>query len=165
MRRLMIAAVAAFSAAIALGADAKSAFRMMVKGRPQVCLERMSYDQTIVHALDEFIAYMNAALKTTDYNGREGLFTLALAVAGDGSCELADETMAKNGHSRETLGREGFLLAQTSDRHYMLAAYSSRGVLNGVYKMFEKAFGVVATRPLAGLEWPDRAGSAKAGKT
>ena len=156
----VLAAFFAMCTCAAYGAEPAPSFKMMVKGRPQVCLERMSYDQTIVHALDEFIAYMNAALKTTDYNGREGLFTLALAVAGDGSCELADETMAKNGHSRETLGREGFLLAQTSDRHYMLAAYSSRGVLNGVYKMFEKAFGVVATRPLAGLEWPDRAGSA-----
>ena len=148
----VLAAFFAMCTCAAYGAESAPSFRMMVKGRPQVCLERMSYDQTIVHALDEFIAYMNAALKTTDYNGREGLFTLSLAVAGDGSCELADETMAKNGYSRETLGREGFLLAQTSDRHYMLAAYSSRGVLNGVYKMFEKAFGVVATRPLAGLE-------------
>ena len=161
MKKTIAAAVAALLVGVASGAGAKPAFRMIVKGRPQVSLGRMSYDQTIVHALDEFIAYMNAAMKTTDYNGRGGLFSLDFAVAGDGSCELADETMAKHGHSRKTLGREGFLLAQTGERAYMLCAYSSRGVLNGVYKMFEKAFGVTATRPLAGLEWPERIGEAK----
>ena len=122
MKKAIAAAVAALSICAAFGANAAPGFRMTVKGRPQVILERMSYDQTIIFALDEFIAYMNAIMKTTDYNGRGGLFTLSLALAGDGSCELADEVMAKNGHSLKTLGREGFLLAQTSDRHYMLCA-------------------------------------------
>ena len=117
--------------------DADGTFKMVVKGRPQVILARFSYDKTITHAADEFITYMNAAMKITGYNGRSGLFTLTFAVAGDGSCEQADETMAKYGHSRETLGRDGFLLANVGSRQYMLCAYSSRGVLNGVYKMFE----------------------------
>ena len=154
---LIAAALVAMQGA---GAENVAAFRMAVKGRPAVSLSRLTYDQTITHALDEFIAYMNAAMKTTDYDGRGGVFSLELAVAGDGMCALADDTMAKHGHSLATLGREGFLLAQTGERRYMLCAYSSRGVLNGVYKMFEKAFGVVATRPLAGLDWPERAGNA-----
>ena len=155
MKKVLLAAIAAIVLFVRAGEDGAT-FKMVVKGRPQVTLARLSYDQTIIHALDEFILYMNAALKTTDYDGRDGLFTLDLAVAGDGSCELADETMAKHGHSRKTLGREGFLLAPVSDRHYILCAYSSRGVLNGVYKMFEKAFGVTVTRPLAALDWPER---------
>ena len=161
MKKIMLAAVAALSICAGFVANATPGFRMIVKGRPQVSLERMSYDQTIIFALDEFIAYMNAVMKMTDYNGRGGIFTLSLAIAGDGSCEQADEVMANNGHSRKTLGREGFLLAQTSGRHYMLCAYSSRGVLNGVYKMFEKAFGITVTRPLAGLEWPERIGESR----
>ena len=149
---------------IATGAkekDSGGTFRMVVKGKPQVQLARFSYDKTITHAADEFIAYMNAAMKTTGYNGRSGLFTLTFAVAGDGSCELADETMAKYGHSRETLGHDGFLLVNTEPRQYMLCAYSSRGVLNGVYKMFEKAFGMTVTRPIAGLDFPEEFPTAK----
>ena len=102
MKKAIAAAVAALSICAVSGANAAPGFRMIVKGRPQVVLERMSYDQTIIFALDEFIAYMNAIMMTTDYNGRGGLFTLSLAIAGDGSCELADEVMAKNGHSRKT---------------------------------------------------------------
>ena len=161
MKNVVLLVGAAFSACLAYGAESTSVFKMLVRGRPQVALARLSNDQTMVHALDEFVAYMNAAQKTTDYNGRSGAFRLNLAVAGDGSCRLADETMANHGHSRKTLGREGFLLAQTGAREFMLCAYSSRGVLNGVYKMFEKVFGVVATRPLAGLDWPERAGKAE----
>ena len=161
MKNVVLLVGAAFSACLAYGAESTSVFKMLVRGRPQVALARLSNDQTMVHALDEFVAYMNAAQKTTDYNGRSGAFKLNLAVAGDGSCRLADETMANHGHSRKTLGREGFLLAQTGEREFMLCAYSSRGVLNGVYKMFEKVFGVVATRPLAGLDWPERAGKAE----
>ena len=141
--------------------DSGGTFRMVVKGKPQVQLARLSYDKTITHAADEFIAYMNAAMKTTGYNGRSGLFTLTFAIAGDGSCELADATMAKYGHSRETLGHDGFLLVNTEPRQYMLCAYSSRGVLNGVYKMFEKAFGMTVTRPIAGLDFPEEFPTAK----
>lgn len=150
-----------FSFAWAKEKEADGAFRMVVKGKPQVVLARFSYDKTITHAADEFIAYMNAAMKTTGYNGRSGLFTLTFAIAGDGSCEQVDETMAKYGHSRETLGHDGFLLANIGSRHYMLCAYSARGVLNGVYKMFEKAFGMTATRPLAGLDFPEAFPAAK----
>ena len=84
---------------IATGAkekDSGGTFRMVVKGKPQVQLARFSYDKTITHAADEFIAYMNAAMKTTGYNGRSGLFTLTFAIAGDGSCELADATDRKS---------------------------------------------------------------------
>ena len=156
MKKLLFIALMALSFAVYADSRKSDEFRMVIKGRPQVQLARMSYDQTITCALDEFIAYMNAVMKTTDYTGRAGLFTLNLAIAGNGSCELADETMARHGHSFKTLGREGFLLARTSERHFMLCSYSSRGVLNGVYKIFEKAFGVTATRPLAGLDFPER---------
>ena len=156
MRKILFTALTALSFVGYADSGKSDSFRMVIKGRPQVQLARMSYDQTITYALDEFIAYMNAVMKTTDYAGRTGLFTLNLAIAGNGSCEQADETMAKCGHSFKTLGREGFLLARTSERHFMLCAYSSRGVLNGVYKIFEKAFGVTATRPLAGLDFPER---------
>ena len=59
MAAFALPALAAFFAmctCAAYGAESAPSFSMMVKGRPQVCLERMSYDQTIVHALDEFIA-------------------------------------------------------------------------------------------------------------
>ena len=120
MRVAFLSAVAALSVCSVCSAGATSAFKMLVNGRAQVSLARQSQDQTMVHALDEFVAYMNAALKTTDYNGRSGVFRLNLAIAGDGSCRQADETMAKFGHSLETLGREGFLLAHTGVREYML---------------------------------------------
>ena len=82
MKKVLLAAIAAIVLFVRAGEDGAT-FKMAVKGRPQVTLARLSYDQTIIHALDEFILYMNAALKTTDYDGRDGLFTLDLAVAGD----------------------------------------------------------------------------------
>ena len=91
MKKTIAAAVAALSICTMSGANAAPGFRMIVKGRPQVNLERMSYDQTIVYALDEFIAYMNAALKTTDYNGREGIFTLTSRF-DDGVCSDIEGT-------------------------------------------------------------------------
>ncbi|MBE6397729.1 MAG: DUF4838 domain-containing protein [Lentisphaerae bacterium] len=123
-------------------------------GRPFARIQTMSSDAAVMHAADEFTAYMNAIFRTTDYTGNSGPLLLRLALAGDESCHQADELMAKHNLDKKHLGDEGFLVATSGKNTVMICAYSGRGVLNGVYKIIEKAFGVVAPRPLVGLDFP-----------
>ena len=147
-------------AILALGMRAAGADLVLSRdGSPAVGVYRLSYDSAIIRAADEFIAYMNGVLKRSDYTGYvEGAPVVNLALAGDGSCEAADRAMAATGKTRENLGTDGFLVAPDPDggRNVLVCAYAPKGVLNGVYKLFEKAFGAVAVRPLVGLNWPER---------
>ena len=150
MKRLIFA----FAAAAAISAQA-DILRLASGGKPYVRIQTMSADAAVTHAADEFVRYMNAILKRSDYNGNQGPLLLRFALAGDESCSRADELMAENGLTREKLGDEGFLVATAGKNTVMLCAYTGKGVLNGVYKMFEKSFGAVAPRPLVGLDFPD----------
>ena len=154
----MIAAMTVFGV-IGAGKQAKQdAMRLVAGGRPFVKVQRISRDAAVITAQDEFVNYMNAILGRADYNVRhghaDGAYTLKLAIAGDWSCKEADRLMEENRQSPETLGNDGFLLARSGKRDVMLCAYSGKGVLNGVYKIFEKSFGIVAPRPLVGLDFP-----------
>lgn len=128
--------------------------KLVNNGQPTVRIRTMSADAAVVHAADEFVSYMKAILKRSDYTALHGSVTLQLAIAGDESCHQADELMRKHNLDRKKLGDEGFLVAESGKRNYMLCAYTGKGVLNGVYKLFEKSFGAVAPRPLVGLEFP-----------
>ena len=149
MRMMLLAA----SLCCAMCTEA-AVLRLANGGRPMVRVQTMSADAAVIHAADEFIAYMNAILRRTDNDGASGALTLQLALAGDESCQAADALMATNGLDRARLGDEGFLVAEAGKSRVMLCAYSGKGVLNGVYRIFEKAFGTVAPRPLAGLAFP-----------
>lgn len=139
----------------AVAAD-RAVFRLMSKGEPAVTVDRQTFSPVVIKAMDEFIAYMNATQKRTDYTGRAPGEKLWFAVAGDGSSGAADALMAKNGLDRAKLGHDGFLLDRLPDGDCMLCSFSPKGVLNGVYKIYEKAFGAVAARPQDGLDFPEK---------
>ena len=129
-------------------------FSPVAKGQPCIEVKVLSHEAPVIRAENEFRALLRAGLGISDYDGNRGYYTLQLAVAGDGTCDKADEAMKNAGLSYEKLGPEGFLLAKDTKRSYILCAYSGKGVLNGVYKNLEKTLGIVSPRPLAALEFP-----------
>ena len=129
-------------------------FNLTAKGKPCIALKVLSHYAPVIRAENEFRNLLRAGLGLRDYDGNRGYYRLQLAVAGDGTCRKADEAMEKAGLNRAKLGTEGFLLAKDGKRSYILCAYSPKGVLNGVYKIMEKTLGIVAPRPLDGLDFP-----------
>ena len=151
---VMLAVVAALAASVTSADE----FKILQNGEPAARLAFPNGDAAVVFAADEYVAFLNALTRRTDFDGRRGGSLLTLAIAGEGSCQQADALMAANGLSQKTLGDEGFLFCRVGPKAYMLCAYSGKGVLNGVYKLMEKSFGVVAPRPMANLDFPDRFG-------
>lgn len=138
MMKAVVAAAVSVMLAVSAQADI---LRLASGGKSYVRIQTMSADAAVTHAADEFVRYMKAILNRTDYNGNQGPLLLRFALAGDESCSRADELMAEHKLDRAKLGDEGFLVATSGKNTVMLCAYTGKGVLNGVYKMFEKSFG------------------------
>ena len=153
MMKMKAVVVSAVAVMLAVSAQA-DILRLASGGKSYVRIQTMSADAAVTHAADEFVRYMKAILNRTDYNGNQGPLLLRFALAGDESCSRADELMSEHKLDRAKLGDEGFLVATSGKNTVMLCAYTGKGVLNGVYKVFEKSFGAVAPRPLVGLDFP-----------
>ncbi len=130
-------------------------FSPLHKGIPAVRVRVLSHDPVVAFAAEEWVRFVAAVNSAPDYGGNFGYYTLNLGIAGNRTSTVADQAMEKHGMTREKLGEEGFLVAGNGKREIVVAAYSGKGVLNGVYKVLEKTLGAVAPRPAAGLEFPE----------
>ncbi len=150
-------------AAICLCAENKT-FQLLSSrsGMPIVSLRVLSHDPCVNTARADFIELIRHATIAAEYNYTRGARVLNLGIAGNGTSRLADQAMLRNELTREKLGDEGFLLDYADKKNYILCAFTGKGVLNGVYKIFEKSLGIAAPRPAAGLNFPDRYLASKA---
>ena len=127
-------------------------FSIVSNHRPCVGVKIEGYHPALNHAGEEFVRISRAVTgsRVNPY------YQLVLAVAGDESSAAAEKIMKELNLSPEKLGREGFVLAALSNKKFILTSYSAKGVLNGVYKIFQKNLDTVFPRALADLVYPPR---------
>ncbi len=156
MKKIRIILLLCLSAVTVLtAAEDLEKFSPLAKGIPAVRVKALSHDPAVAFASDEWVRFVAAANGCVDYGGNNGYFTLSLGIAGNRTSIVADQAMEKHGMTPEKLGDEGFLVAGNGKRGLIIAAYSGKGVLNGVYKVLEKTLGVTVPRPSVGLEFPE----------
>ena len=129
-------------------------FNLVNRNTPVMGVKIMGHDPALVHARKEFIDIM-CAVTGTAYRG-SGYYQLIMAVAGNESSAEAEKAVKECKVTREMLGDDGFLLHYLGGKKFVLTAYSGRGILNGVYKIFQKNLDTVFTRPSADLVFPPR---------
>lgn len=145
---------------LACAAPAKPAakplnFNLLYNGKPSMGMKIVGYDPALVFAGEEFIRIMRAVTGYSQYDGG-GYYQLIMAVAGNDSSAEAEAAMKAVNMSVDKLGREGFVLYHLGGKKFVLTAFSGKGVLNGVYKIYQKGLDTVFTRPSAGLVFPPR---------
>ena len=130
-------------------------FSLLFRNAPSMGMKISGYDPALVHAGQEFTRIMRAVTGFSNYNNG-GYYQLIMALAGNESSPDAEKAIKANNLSREKLGDDGFVLHFLGGRKFVLTAYTGRGILNGVYKIFQKNLDVVFTRPSADLVFPPR---------
>ena len=159
MRRIISALFAVSFAVVSYAAAPPKAekvlnFNLVNRNTPVMGVKIMGYDPALVHARKEFIDIMRAVTGTA-YRG-SGYYQLIMAIAGNESSAEAEKAVKECKVTREMLGDDGFLLHYLGGKKFVLTAYSGRGILNGVYKIFQKNLDTVFTRPSADLVFPPR---------
>ena len=155
MSALLVASVIAVSGAAAPKKVEKvQNFSLLYRNAPSVGIKIVGHDPALVHARKEFSAIMSAVTGTA-YRG-SGYYQLIIAIAGNESSADAEKAVKECKVTPEMLGDDGFLLCHLGGKKFVLTAYSGRGILNGVYKIFQKNLDTVFPRPSADLVYPPR---------
>src|SRR5690606_30480460 len=77
----------------------------------------------------------------------EAVWTLSAGIAGQS--DEADHALRSHGLSREQLGEDGYLITRNAEG-LLIAGYTGRSVLYGIYHLIRSATGFEWTRPWAG---------------
>ena len=130
-------------------------FNLIYKGSPCMGINVVGFDPALIHAGREFSRIMRAVTGDANYRG-SGYYQLTLAIAGNESSADAEQAVKQLNLTREQLGDDGFALCQISGKKFVLTAFTGKGILNGVYKIFQKNLDTVFPRSSAGLVYPPR---------
>ena len=150
---ILLTAVLALGCLAAAKAPAKAkTFSIVSNNRPCVGVKVDGYHPALNHAGEEFVRITRAVTGTRG----NAYYQLILAVAGNESSAEAEKIVKELNLTPEKLGKEGFVLAALSSKKFILTSFSAKGVLNGVYKIFQKNLDTVFPRAQADLVYPPR---------